>query len=161
MSETHLLALEKAGWKDEKIDELRAVYRIYRTAHAFIQLPEAIPGEHIFLLAEWANAIFEHRVSPYLVAGIHPNEVDRGVLIGKCSFYGNGRMMVREGLDAEKKTKFAKEKEAFGEIITDIKKKSAMEDASANVSCRVMSWRGTRLFSDTTDGVALLQGQCP
>lgn len=80
-----------------------------------------------------------NRVSPYLIAGIHPNEVDSGIVIGGCSFYETGETAVRESTNKDKKTKFAKEKDAFGKIIADIRKNPkwrTIPRTHPRVSCR-------------------------
>lgn len=126
-SQTHMDALKKAGWGEEKIGRFLKVYGRYHRAYAFVRLPEPVPGEHLLILAEWANIVTRNKVNPYLVAAIHPHEVYKGVDIGGCSFYGEvppPPTPVKEPSDEEKERqrKFEREKEAFGVIIADIKK---------------------------------------
>ncbi len=143
LPEAHLRALKKAGWNDEKVQRLSAVYRIYRRAYAFVLLPKPVPGAHLLILAEWANVITGNKVDPYLTAGIHPQEVYHDVDIGKCSFYGTEAARTtdeREETDGEKKKResFEREKQAFGMIIADIKKNPrwrTLDPAHPAVAC--------------------------
>lgn len=142
-SQTHMDALKKAGWSPEKIGRFLKVYKRYHRAYAFVRLPEPVPGEHLFLLAEWANVVTRNEVNPYLVAAIHPHEVYKGVNIGGCSFYGEAPpppTPVKEPSNEEKERqrKFEREKEAFGVIIADIKKNPrwrTLEKEHPSVAC--------------------------
>lgn len=118
---THKIALKNAGWNGEKIVRFSTVYERYRKAHAFVHLPQPIPGEHLLLLAEWVNVVTRHRIDPYLIAAIHQHEVYRGRGIGACSFYGDSKYAKLEE-HAEENNRLERERKAFRVIIADIKK---------------------------------------
>lgn len=133
----HRIALKNAGWNDEKIVRLSAMYERYRKAHAFVWLPKPIPGEHLVLLAEWINAVTGHGIDPYLIAAIHQQEVYRGRGIGTCSFYRNGAY-TELGARKEENGRLEREREAFRVIIADIKKNPrwrTLNPAHPAVSC--------------------------
>lgn len=138
ISGTYEGMLRNAAWDSEKIKRFSKIYKRYRRAHAFVEIPETIPGEHILLLAEWINVLTKHNVDPYLTAGIHPHEVYHGVEIGKCSFYRNGGIDDEEG-EGKENNRMKREKEAFDVIVADIRKNPQwrnIDPAFLRVSCR-------------------------
>ncbi len=113
-------ALVKAGWNAALVATFEEkIYRRYRKAYAFFLIPNALPEEHLLMLAEYTNVITGNQVDPYLIAAIHSNEVFLNVEIGGYTFYPREEPGTRVLDD----TTYADwQRAAFNKIIVDIKR---------------------------------------